>query len=360
MKLSDFDYHLPPDRIAQEPAPRRDGSRLLILDRSVNGIRHAVFAELPGLLRPGDLLVLNDTRVIPARLLAPKPSGGTVEVLLLERLETDRREGGVDPSGECRQEWRALVRGFPKTREGGGIEFPGGLRVAVTRREPGGEVARVVLESESALEEILERFGRAPTPPYIRRGLRDPRLEADRARYQTVYAARPGAVAAPTAGLHFTARLLDEIRTRGIRIGTLTLHVGWGTFQPVRTERLEEHRMHAEWFSVPEQLSAAADSAHRAGGRIVAVGTTVVRALEYAAGDEGRIRAGDGFCDLFIRPGHRFRVVDALVTNFHLPRSTLLALVAAFAGRARTLEAYNEAIERGYRFYSYGDAMVIL
>ncbi len=360
MKLEDFDYELPPGRIAQEPTEERDASRLMFVRRASGGIEHGVFRDLPGRLREGDLLVLNDSRVLPARLLALKPGGGMAEVLFLERLES--AEGRGIPVGSAAGEergssekWSALVRGFPRG-EHEGFEFPGGLRIRLEGREPDGEVARVIVSPRGGVDAALERAGMPPLPLYIRREPGDPRLAAARARYQTVYAASPGAVAAPTAGLHFTERLLAEIRRRGVSIGTLTLHVGWGTFQPVRAERLEDHRMHAERYTIPESLAAAIEEARRRGSRVVAVGTTVVRALEHAA----RVDAARGEADLFILPGHRFRVVDGLITNFHLPRSTLLVLVCAFAGRERILAAYAEAIRRGYRFYSYGDAMGIL
>jgi len=319
------------------------------------------------------------------------------EVLFLERLEdpggraeargTPAEAAGGENSASI-ERWSALVRGFPRG-EHEGLEFPGGLRIRLEGREPDGEVARVIVSPRGGIEAALERAGLPPLPPYIRREPGDPRLASDRARYQTVYAASPGAVAAPTAGLHFTDRLLAEIRHRGVGIETLTLHVGWGTFQRVRAERLEDHRMHAERYTIPESLAAAIAETRRRGSRVVAVGTTVVRALEHAAGPEasrpgtgrpvagaaevqdalsvagrrggpGEVAPGSGLCDLFILPGHRFRVVDGLITNFHLPRSTLLVLVCAFAGRERILAAYAEAVRRGYRFYSYGDAMGIL
>jgi S-adenosylmethionine:tRNA ribosyltransferase-isomerase len=374
MKVSDFQYDLPERLIAQEPAPQRDASRLMILNRRTGARQHARFRDLPRFLEPGDLLILNDTRVLPARLAARKPTGGRIEVLLLERVEpwaggcsdgaTSRLREGV---AESRQEWRALVRGFKRRAGGARFTFPGGVTVEVIGREPSsdgagsgeyGEVVRVLLEAEGSVEEALHAAGRPPTPPYLKREIGDPRLGTARDRYQTVYASSPGAVAAPTAGLHFTRELLDEIRARGVEVESLTLHVGWGTFKPVRVENVEEHRVDAEPCVLPRRLVGAFERARRRGGRAVAVGTTVARALEYSAEREG-IRSGRGSCDLVIRPGHRFRIVDALVTNFHLPGSSLLFLVAAFAGRDRILGAYREAIEMEYRFYSYGDAMLI-
>ena len=352
-RISDYSYELPAACIAQEPAAERDGSKLMTLDRRSRAAGHARFSELPGLLREGDLLVLNDSRVVPARLLADKPGGGRAEALLLDRLD-----GGGDDADA--QEWTALVRGLPASSRRAGLQFPGGLRIVMLGREPGSEVARISIEAEGPVEPIIRRNGRVPLPPYIRREDDDPRSAIDRERYQTVYAGPPGAVAAPTAGLHFTERLFEGLRGRGVRIASLTLHVGWGTFQPVRFEELEEHRMHAEWISIPEGLLEAVAAARQAGGRIIAVGTTVVRALEDSAGEDGAVLPGGRSCELFIGPGHRFRVVDGLITNFHLPRSTLLVLVCAFAGRERILAAYAEAVSRGYRFYSYGDAMAIL
>jgi len=322
---------------------------------------HRALRELPSLLRPGDLLVVNDTRVIPARLAAVKPTGGRIEVLLIEpagqvdEVANDTRE----EAGATTEEWLALVRGFGRQGEAARFTFPGGLAVEVVDRGKGDAIARVILTAEHGVRRAIEATGAPPTPPYVRRGLPDERLEADRERYQTVYAASSGAVAAPTAGLHFTRGLLKEIEESGVGVSSLTLHVGWGTFQPVRVERVEDHRVAAERFVIPENLAAAFDAAKRSGGRVVAVGTTVARALEFAARDAGGFACGGGWCDLFIHPGHRFRAVDALITNFHLPASSLLILVAAFAGRERVLDAYREAIARKYRFYSYGDAMFI-
>jgi S-adenosylmethionine:tRNA ribosyltransferase-isomerase len=352
--VADFDYDLPERLIAQQPARERDASRLMVLDRRGGPLEHRVFRDLPSLLRAGDLLVLNDTRVLPARLAGARPTGGPIEVLLLERVD----EAGT--SGDAtRAVWRALSRGL-----GAGlrarVSFPGGLTAEFLGREPGEEVARVLLEAPGGVDRALREAGRPPTPPYVRRSPDDVRAGLDRERYQTVYAAADGAVAAPTAGLHFTRELLDAIRARGVTVETLTLHVGWGTFRPVRTDRVEDHVVDPEPCAIPERLAAAHAVARAGGGRVVAVGTTVTRALEDAAGEDGAPRPGRRRCGLFIRPGHRFRAVDALITNFHLPRSSLLMLVAAFAGRERILAAYREAIGRGYRFYSYGDAMLVI
>lgn len=331
MLTSDFDYHLPPERIAQEALPRGE-SRLLVLDRT-DPDRHARVRDLPRLLRPGDLLVLNDTRVIPARLFGHRPSGGRMEILLIERR------------GE--REWDALAKPGRRAQPGTVVEFDAGLSAEVLdKREDG----RHLLRFSEPVEPHLDRLGHIPLPPYIHR----PDTSEDRERYQTVYARHPGSVAAPTAGLHFNEELLKEIEAAGIEIARVTLHVGIGTFKPVSTERIEEHRMETERYEIGEETAAALRRARR----VVAVGTTVVRTLESAARD-GEVQPGSGSTGLFITPGFNFQVVDALLTNFHLPRSTLLMLVSAFAGRERVLAAYEEAIREGYRFYSYGDAMLV-
>ncbi|HYH45037.1 MAG TPA: tRNA preQ1(34) S-adenosylmethionine ribosyltransferase-isomerase QueA [Thermoanaerobaculia bacterium] len=328
MLTRDFDYELPEERIAQEPAPRGE-SRLLVLDAE-GPQRHRRVRDLPALLRPGDLLVLNDTRVIPARLYGRRGEG-RMEILLVEKL------------GE--REWEALVRPGRRARPGTEIVFEDLSAEVVDKRED-----RYRLRFSEPVEPHLDRLGHIPLPPYIHR----PDEESDRDRYQTVFARTPGAIAAPTAGLHFSERLLDEIAAAGIGIARVTLHVGIGTFKPVSAERVEDHRMDRERYEVGEETAEAIRRTRENGGRIVAVGTTVVRTLESSAG-----AAGSGSTELFITPGFRFRVVDVLLTNFHLPRSTLLMLVSAFAGRERVLAAYEEAIREGYRFYSYGDAMLV-
>jgi S-adenosylmethionine:tRNA ribosyltransferase-isomerase len=331
-----FDYHLPATSIAQQPAPRGE-SRLLALDRS-GPERHARVRDLPRLLRPGDLLVVNDTRVIPARLYGRRAGGGRMELLLVERLGA--------------REWDALLKPGKRARPGTAIELAPGLLAEVIAK---GEEGRYRLRFSEPIEPHLERLGHVPLPPYIHR----PDTPEDRERYQTVYARAPGAIAAPTAGLHFTEALLREIEEAGVGIARVTLHVGIGTFKPVTAERIEEHRMEGERYEIGEEAARAIHRARERAARVVAVGTTVVRTLESAAlAGGGEVRAGAGATELFITPGFRFQAVDALLTNFHLPRSTLLMLVAAFAGRERILGAYAEAVREGYRFYSYGDAML--
>jgi S-adenosylmethionine:tRNA ribosyltransferase-isomerase len=333
----DFDYGLPEESIAQEPAPRGE-SRLLVLDAE-GPDRHRQVRDLPRLLRAGDLLVLNDTRVIPARLFGQREGGGggRMEVLLIEK------------TGE--REWDALVRPGRRARPGTVLRFEELTAEVTDKREDG----RYRLRFPEPVEPHLERLGHVPLPPYIRR----PDREADRERYQTVYARNPGAVAAPTAGLHFTEEILEEAAAAGIGVARVTLHVGIGTFKPVSAERVEDHRMDRERYEVGKETAEAIRRTRESGGRIVAVGTTVVRTLESAAlAGGGEVRPGGGSTELFITPGFGFQVVDVLLTNFHLPRSTLLMLVSAFAGRERVLAAYEEAVREGYRFYSYGDAML--
>ena len=341
-RLEYYDYPLPERAIAQEPVTPRDASRLLVLDRAGASSRHARFRELPDFLTEKDLLVLNDTRVFPARLRGRKATGGAIELLLTR------------PLGEGR--WEALCNATRELRPGARLEFPGAA-AEVEGRQGEGIVLRFAAEAE--VEELLEGSGEIPLPPYIRRASGEGRGGADRERYQTVYARRRGAVAAPTAGLHFTEELLARLEAKGVRRCFVTLHVGPGTFLPVRVADAREHRVAPERFVLPGETLEALEATRRRGGRVVAVGTTVGRVLEHAA-LRGITRAEEGECDLTILPGHRFLWVDALITNFHLPRSTLLLLVAAFAGRERILEAYRDAVDRDYRFYSYGDAMLIL
>jgi S-adenosylmethionine:tRNA ribosyltransferase-isomerase len=347
MDPSDFDYDLPPDRIAQEPLPERDQSRLLVLDRSAGSIRHAQFTDLPHLLAPGDLIVTNRSRVFPARLLGRKPTGGVAEILLLRNLSS--------PSS-----WEALVHPGRRLRVGTTVAVgqPPGLVVRIESESLGADGRRRVhLDAgETEIREAILRHGHIPLPPYVKR----PDGPQDRDRYQTVYAREEGSVAAPTAGLHFTPGLLDRLAERGIERADIILHVGPGTFRPVRARRVEEHRVDPEPFTVPAETATAVSRARARGCRVVAVGTTTVRTLESVARPDGLIHAGSGMTDCVIVPGFPFRATDALVTNFHLPRSSLLLLACAFAGRETLLGAYGEAVRLGYRFYSYGDAMLLL
>ena len=338
MDVEEFDYELPAELIAQEPLPERDASRLLVLPREQGEPQHRMMRELPALLRAGDVLVVNDARVIPARLRGRKEgTGGKVEVLLVEPL------GGAD--------WLALAQSSKPLRPGAGIEAHGARLTVVEARGEGEIVVRLPLDGD-ALWRYLDEAGEMPLPPYIER----PARAEDRERYQTIFARERGAVAAPTAGLHFTPRLLEELRGKGVQVAKVTLHVGPGTFLPVRARRVEDHRMLRERYHVP---AAAVDAVASARGRVIAVGTTALRTLE-AAHDGEALHEGPGSTDLFITPGYRFRAVQGLLTNFHLPRSTLLMLVSAFAGLPRIQAAYREAVARRYRFFSYGDAMLIV
>ena len=333
MKPGDFDYDLPPGRIAETPVTPRDAARLLVLGEEREDRR---VADLPALLRPGDLLVVNDTRVRKARLFGRRATGGRVELLLLR----------PEPGGA----WEALVRANKRVRPGESVDVDGGARATLVERPGGGAVWRVRFDAGD-MDELLERAGHVPLPPYIKRD----DTPVDEERYQTIFAREPGAAAAPTAGLHFTPDLLARLRERGVDVAAVTLHVGYGTFQPVEAERVEDWRLHAEEFEVTEE--AAARIAGRR-GRLVAVGTTTTRVLETLAATGG-IRAASGRTDLFLHPGRRLRAVEGLLTNFHLPRSSLLMLVCAFGGTARVLDAYRHAVAAGYRFYSYGDAMLV-
>ncbi len=342
MRTSDFDYELPRELIAQYPSERRDESRLLVLRRDRDEFEHRRFRDILEYLRPEDCLVLNESRVIPARLIGRKAlTGGRVEVFLLEP--------GTDDT------WTALVRPGARVADGATIVFSENLSAVVeSTLDEGKRKVRLLAEGDP-LEE-LSAVGRVPLPPYIDR---EPE-PVDVERYQTVYARVPGAVAAPTAGLHFTEKLLERAEDEGVRTARVILHVGLGTFRPVASDDPEEHHMDEERYELPEGAAAEINEARAAGGRIVAVGTTAVRVLESTADEGGEVRAGSGSTGLFIRPPYEFRAVDALVTNFHLPKSTLLMLVSALAGREKVLAAYREAVEAGYRFYSYGDAMLII
>lgn len=348
MDVADFDYNLPQELIAQQPLPERAASRMLVLDRGSGTWEHRRFRDLPAYLRAGDCLVLNDTRVLPARLLGQRDSAGQVELLLLR------------PQGE--EVWEALARPAKRLQVGERLDFGGKLQTTLLQKSEEGLV-QVRLDYQGELLEVLDEIGVTPLPPYIRRAEQSPdspQEQADRERYQTLYAEKPGAVAAPTAGLHFGEKMLPALEAQGIAVVRLTLHVGLGTFRPVAVKRVEDHQMHTEYYQVSEPAAEAINQAREAGGRCVAVGTTVVRTLETLADESGTASSGEGWTELFIYPGYRFRAVDMLLTNFHLPRSTLLMMVSAFAGRELILSAYQEAVKEHYRFYSYGDCMLIM
>ncbi|MBR3196351.1 MAG: tRNA preQ1(34) S-adenosylmethionine ribosyltransferase-isomerase QueA [Clostridia bacterium] len=340
MKTSDFDYILPEELIAQSPLQQRDSSRLMICDRKTKSRTHSQFFHIVDELEPGDVLVVNNTRVIPARLLGIKKTGSAVcEVLLLSR-ETD-------------DVWQALVRPGRRLKEGTRITFGNGELECEVGAQLGDGVRRVRFFYHGIFEEILDRLGVMPLPPYIHEQLKDP------SRYQTVYAKHNGSAAAPTAGLHFTNELLDRIREKGVDVVPILLHVGLGTFRPVSEEDVEKHIMHTEYYSVSQEAADRINRAKTEGHRVIAVGTTCVRTLETVAEENGKIHAQSGTTDIFIKPGYRFKAVDAIITNFHLPQSTLLMLVSAFMGREEALEAYREAVQLRYRFFSFGDAMFI-
>ena len=345
--LADYDYDLADELIAQAPGARRDHSRLLRLERFTGKVSHHRFDGIARSFSTGDVLVVNDTAVVKARLLGRKETGGRVEVFLLDYA------GGSRSGDPCRFTCECLVKSSKPSRAGTRFVFDAGLSGTVVAAGDG--TCRVEFSGDEDFDALLDRVGHVPLPPYIRRA----DAPTDRSAYQTVYAAVRGAVAAPTAGLHFTPELLDGLRAMGVAMAPITLHVGYGTFAPVRAADIREHRMHAERFSIPAETAAAVHAARTNGKRVVAVGTTVVRTLEFATDPQGRTAAGSGACDLFIHPGFRFKAVDAMITNFHLPKSTLLMLVSAFAGRENILNAYREAVRERYRFYSYGDAMLI-
>lgn len=340
MKVSDFDYHLPEHLIAQQPSQSRDHSRLLVLNRGAGTIQHRHFYDIPNYLQRGDLLVLNDTKVLPARLFAKKQTGGHVEILLLSPQD-DRT-------------WTCLVKPAKRVRPGTALEFGSGLNgVICSEWEQGLRTIEFSLAGKE-FEQKLDEIGELPLPPYITEKPTDP------SRYQTVYAAKPGAVAAPTAGLHFTPELFNQLEEIGIERVNLTLHVGIGTFRPVAVDNIEDHNMHSEYYEISAETAAAVNRAKAQGRRVIAVGTTAVRVLETAASSEGTLESGSGWTDIFIYPGYKFKAVDALITNFHLPKSTLLMLVSALADREKILQAYTEAVKEEYRFFSFGDAMLIL
>ncbi len=349
--LDDYHYHLPEALIAQTPASNRDGSRLLHLNCENGAVSHRHFHDIVTLLRPSDVLVVNDTRVIPGRLHGHKETGGKVELLILDFGETDGRN-----NDDRKRIYHCLIKASKQAGAGTQIIFDEGLVARVLDFSDG--IYTVKFSAPESFDGILHRIGRMPLPPYIKRNDTQPD-EADRMRYQTVYAREQGAIAAPTAGLHFTDEILTRIKDGEVTIAAVTLHVGYGTFVPVRVDDIRDHRMHEEWFSIPEDTSRILNRAKAEGRRVVAVGTTSVRTLEYATDSGGVIKPGHGRCDLFIYPGYRFKTVDAMITNFHLPRSTLLMLVSAFAGKETILDVYKTAVKEKYRFFSYGDAMLI-
>ena len=339
MNISDFDYFLPEEQIAQVPADPRDSSRMMVLSPQTQSIEHRHFYQLDEYLTDGDVLIFNDTRVIPARLIGVRqPTGGKAEVFLLRQLERDQ--------------WEVLVKPGRKMRVGSVITFGHELSCEVLAyTDFGGRIVK--FSYEGIFEEILDRLGTMPLPPYIHETLEDPE------RYQTIYSREKGSAAAPTAGLHFTESLMDRLRKKGVHLGFVTLHVGLGTFRPVQVDEIEDHVMHSEFYSIPTETADLIRMAKQEGRRVVAVGTTSIRTLESAAVDHGMIEEKRGQTNIFIYPGYQFKIVDAVITNFHLPKSTLIMLVSAFAGREFTLQAYRTAVEENYRFFSFGDAMLI-
>jgi len=344
MRLSDFDYQLPEELIAQQPLSVRDASRMMVVDRDHQTIRDSQFLEFPSCLSKGDVLVLNNTRVFPARLLGERtPSGGRVELLLLRDLGSNT--------------WEALARPARRLKVGSKLSFGTGELLAEVLEIQADGICRVRFDCAGDLTDFIERIGQTPLPPYIKREVA---TDADRERYQTVYARNRGAIAAPTAGLHFTRRVLDQISAAGVIVAEITLHVGYGTFEPVREDDLGRHRVEPEWYSVPPETASAVNDAKRNHGRVMAIGTTTTRALESATNEAGVLASGSGMAALTIIPGYQFCLVDGLLTNFHLPRSSLLVLVSAFAGSDLVRTAYDRAVKERYRFYSYGDCMLIV
>lgn len=364
MKIQEFDYHLPPELIAQQPLPRRDESRLLVVYRKDKSWEHKIFAELPQYLNSGDILVINDTKVMPVRLYGKKENGGKIEVLLVKEVKNGDKIAALSEAprailGKRPNLWQCLVKGSRKLRENTEVFFNGGVQGIILNHVHSG-LWLISFPEGIDLQKKLEEIGFPPLPPYIKRHGDLGKREEDLICYQTVYACQDGSIAAPTAGLHFTTDLLEKIKDKGVLVLPITLHVGLGTFLPVKKEEVEKHHLPEESFVIPDFTAAAINKARRSKQRIIAVGTTVTRALESALGENGEIKAGPGETNLFIIPGYKFRITDCLITNFHLPRSTLLMLVYAFGGKEFIRQAYAEAIREKYRFYSYGDAMFII
>jgi len=342
MRIEEFDYHLPLSLIAQYPSSQRGETSLMILHRQTGVIEHQAFQDITNYLHAGDLLVMNDTRVLPARLIGKKETGGRIEMLLIPSWNGTKGE------------WKALIKGTGKVKRGARIQFEPGLQGQIEEVKAG--KGRVSFSYHGEVTELLQKIGHVPLPPYIKRG--DEPL--DRERYQTVFAERDGSIAAPTAGLHFTRALLQSLKENGVRTTMITLHIGIGTFTPVKARDIEDHAMEAEWIEISEETAREIKATKARGGRVISVGTTTTRALESFSDGNGGVKSSQGMTSLFIYPSYRFRVIDGLVTNFHLPKSTLIMLVSAFAGKDSLMRAYQEAVHRKYQFYSYGDAMLIL
>ena len=341
MKTDLFNYHLPSSLIAQHPEEKRDNCKLLIYNRKTKQITHGIFKDITDYISPGDLLILNDTKVIPARLFGKKKTGGRVEIFLVEKIAPNI--------------YKALTRG--KLKQKTTVTLKNGIQAHINKE---GEKSIVSLDYKGDFDEILDEIGEVPLPPYIKRNYQVYNKEKDMSYYQTIFAKKKGAIAAPTAGLHFTHNLLSKIREKGVNIAYITLHVGIGTFKPVKEEDFEKHKMDPEYFEIGEETEKLFNETKKRGGKVFACGTTTVRALESNTTEEGFLKSGKGFTNLFIYPGYKFKAIDALITNFHLPKSTLLLLVSAFAGREEILHCYEEAIKKKYKFYSFGDAMLIL
>lgn len=341
MKTDLFNYHLPLSLIAQHPEKKRDNCKLLIYNRKTKQITHGIFKDITDYISPGDLLILNDTKVIPARLFGKKKTGGRVEIFLVEKIAPNI--------------YKALTRG--KLKQKTTVTLKNGIQAHINKE---GEKSIVSLDYKGDFDEILDEIGEVPLPPYIKRNYQAYNKMKDMSYYQTIFAKKKGAIAAPTAGLHFTHNLLSKIREKGVNIAYITLHVGIGTFKPVKEEDLEKHKMDPEYFEIGEETEKLFNETKKRGGKVFACGTTTVRALESNTTEEGFLKSGKGFTNLFIYPGYKFKAIDALITNFHLPKSTLLLLVSAFAGREEILHCYKEAIKKKYKFYSFGDAMLIL